>query len=604
MPGVEVGVGYVDIRPDMSKFGRQLKQQMGHDMAQAGADAGQSLKSSLTNAAKGAAKAFGAAFAAVKVKDFLGDAISAATDLQESLSKSNTVFGTSAVAISSWAENTATSIGLSRREALDAAGAFGNMFSQLGFGANQTADMSKQIVALAADFASFHNADITDVITAQQAAFRGEYDSLQRFLPVMNAATIEQEALRQTGKKTTNQLTAQEKALAAYTLMFSGAGDAMGDFARTSESAANQQRILSAEWTNAKTELGENLLPIMKSVVGFINDELLPAFRSLFGLEGTDPSSWSSKIREAFSDTFGFILGALQQTLRGLGNAFDAIPFGWGDSAAKDLRKAADELDRFRDIAHASTAELLEWSNATLNADMAAKLLAPSTQKVTAAVKDSIGVTKDSASATRDAAAAQRDLLGARREIADAERGLSKAQVDRDKAAAAFAILGTDTAREELADADEDLADARDHLADARDREADVLDRIGKLDEKSKTGTSTFVSGFNERTGAVKLLNNELGITQEKLTALQGDAGNILGRIDPAGGSGGGDFGFPIPPPPTATPGSFGINPSGNFGLGAVNVPKVDSRTINITNNFAEPVPDPTLVGKAVAWVL
>ena len=80
------------------------------------------------------------------------------------------------------------------------------------------------------------------MIEAQTAAFRGEYDSLQRFIPTINAANVEQKAMEQTGKENAEQLTASEKAAATYTLMLEGMGAAQGDFARTSDSAANRQR--------------------------------------------------------------------------------------------------------------------------------------------------------------------------------------------------------------------------------------------------------------------------------------------------------------------------------------------------------------------------
>src|SRR5690606_35639427 len=152
-------------------------------------------------------------------------------------------------------DDAAQNLGLAKGAALDAAGGFGNMFDQLGLTESASADMSKEIIGLAADFSSFHNADITEVLEAQSAAFRGEYDSLQRFLPLMSAATVEQKAMAMTGKENAGELTAQEKALATYQLMLEGAGAAQGDFAATSDQAANSQRIAAAEMENMRAEI-------------------------------------------------------------------------------------------------------------------------------------------------------------------------------------------------------------------------------------------------------------------------------------------------------------------------------------------------------------
>jgi hypothetical protein len=200
-----------------------------------------------------------------------GAAFNMAGDFNESFSKMSTVFGASAKDIEAWSKSSSTAMGLSQKEAIDAAGSFGNMFTQLGIGSDEAAGMSKEMIQLAADLGSFHNADITAVIEAQSAAFRGEYDSVQKFVPTINAASVEQKALAMGLAKSTKELDAQDKAIAVQALLMEGAGAATGDFARTADSAANQQRILTADFKNASTELGQNLLPIGQQVIGWLS---------------------------------------------------------------------------------------------------------------------------------------------------------------------------------------------------------------------------------------------------------------------------------------------------------------------------------------------
>lgn len=223
------------------------------------------------------AAAAGIGVGVVAVKGF----IDAASNMNETQSKSNTIFGENADAINQWASGSARDFGLSKQAALDNAASFGNMFTQLGIGTPIAADMSTQMVELAADFASFHNADITEVLAAQQAAFRGEYDAVQRFVPTINAANVEQKALAMTGKTLTSELTAQEKALATQALLMEGAGAAAGDFDRTSSGLANSTRTLSAMWADAQVKLGSLLLPAMTAVALFIVGTLIPGIESL-----------------------------------------------------------------------------------------------------------------------------------------------------------------------------------------------------------------------------------------------------------------------------------------------------------------------------------
>ncbi|MCI0632525.1 MAG: hypothetical protein L0206_01185, partial [Actinobacteria bacterium] len=203
-----------------------------------------------------------------------------ASDLNEALSASNTIFGTNAATIERWSQTAAKSFGVSQAEALTASTTFGNLFTQIGIGTDQVDDMSTSIVELASDFASFHNQDPVAVQDALAAAFRGEFDALQRFVPTINAAAVQQRALADSGKDSADALTEGEKAAATYALIMEGAGDALGDFDRTADSAANTQRTLAAEAKDASAQIGEQLLPIFARVVKAIRP-LLDAFTNL-----------------------------------------------------------------------------------------------------------------------------------------------------------------------------------------------------------------------------------------------------------------------------------------------------------------------------------
>ena len=66
------------------------------------------------------------------------------------------------------------------------------MFNQLGFTTGAASDMSQGMITLAADLGSFNDLPTADVLDAMNSAFRGEYDSLQRVIPTINAAAVQQ----------------------------------------------------------------------------------------------------------------------------------------------------------------------------------------------------------------------------------------------------------------------------------------------------------------------------------------------------------------------------------------------------------------------------
>jgi len=68
-----------------------------------------------------------------------------------------------------------------------------------------------------------------------------------------------------------NALTPQQKVLAAQALIYEQTSAAQGDFARTSDGLANQQRILDAQMENLKATIGQALLPVVLALVSTFN---------------------------------------------------------------------------------------------------------------------------------------------------------------------------------------------------------------------------------------------------------------------------------------------------------------------------------------------
>lgn len=228
----------------------------------------------------GVGKALVGAFAAAGVVNGIKSVVTSASDLNETVSKTQTIFGKSSPAILAWANGAAKSLGMSKQAALDGVSTFGNFFNQIGIGTKQSEKMSKAFVQAATDLGSFHNAAPVEVMDALSAATRGEYDSLQKYIPTINAAKVEQEALAATHKKSAKELTDQDKAMAVHSLVMKGQGKAAGDFARTQGSLANQQKILNAQMENAKATIGTYLLPLFTKIATYINTNVIPTVKT------------------------------------------------------------------------------------------------------------------------------------------------------------------------------------------------------------------------------------------------------------------------------------------------------------------------------------
>ena len=344
------------------------------------------------------AKTAAAAFATTKIVEFGREAINAAADMGETISKAGVLFGDAVGQVEAFAEGAAASLGQSKQEALDAAATFATFGKAAGLTGNELATFSTELTALASDIGSFQNADPSEVVQALGAALRGEAEPMRRFGVLLDDATMRQKALELGIIDTVkNALTPQQKILAAQALIFEQTGDAQGDFARTSDSLANQQRILAAEMKNVQAELGQALLPVMKQLAGIALD-VLGAFQSL-----PEPMQ---KLAGVTAIAGGAFLSA-SKTLQGLGmaagkanKALGAIGlliggavavYGLYSSSKREAKQATDDfvtaLEAEADGQKNATAEVL---TATLANERMQKILADtgvSVQEVAQAVR-------------------------------------------------------------------------------------------------------------------------------------------------------------------------------------------------------------------------
>jgi len=208
----------------------------------------------------------------VIIGKFLLDAVGSASDLSETVSKTNIVFGENADQVLGWSESAAESFGLSQSAALSAAGTYGNLFRAMEIGESASADMSTNLVELAGDLASFNNMDPTEVLEKLRSGLSGETEPLKSLGININEALLKEKAFELGLWDGVGTLDAGAKAQAAYALMVEQTSLAQGDFARTSDGLANQQRILKAKFQDIKDTLGTALLPLITDMASRFND--------------------------------------------------------------------------------------------------------------------------------------------------------------------------------------------------------------------------------------------------------------------------------------------------------------------------------------------
>ena len=267
----------IDIVADVQKLQQgvdQANKQLG------GLDASVKKVQGLTTAFAGvavAAKGFSIA------GGFINSATDAASNLEETLSKTNVLFGESATEVVKFASSAAKNFGQSKQQALDAAATFATFGKAAGLAGDDLVGFSTDFVGLASDLASFNNTSPEQAINAIGSALRGEAEPLRAYGVLLDDASLRQAALELGIVSTTkNALTPQQKVLAAQELIYKQTTAAQGDFGRTSDGLANSTRILEAEQADLNTNLGKTFLPVMK----LVNDAMRVAVGVFTSLPG------------------------------------------------------------------------------------------------------------------------------------------------------------------------------------------------------------------------------------------------------------------------------------------------------------------------------
>lgn len=204
----------------------------------------------------------------------------AASNLNESMSKVQVVFGDSVKAVEDFASTSAKNLGMSKQAALEASGTFGNLFTTMGMGKEPAAEMSTGLVKLAADLASFNNMDPQEVLEKLRSGLVGEVEPLRSLGVNLTVAAVQAKAMEMGLADAGGQVNQSAMIQARYALILEQTTTAQGDFARTADGMANKTRTAKAQLIDSAAVLGEKLLPYAIQAVDWVT-RLATAFANL-----------------------------------------------------------------------------------------------------------------------------------------------------------------------------------------------------------------------------------------------------------------------------------------------------------------------------------
>lgn len=213
----------------------------------------------------------GGAFAVGKLAQFGKECVELGSDLTEVQNVVDVTFTTMSDKVNEFAKNAMTSAGLSETMAKRYVGTFGAMSKSFGFSEAQAYDMSTALTQLTGDVASFYNISQDLAYIKLKSVFTGETETLKDLGVVMSQSALDQYALANGYGKTTSEMTEQEKVALRLAFVQKQLSAASGDFIRTSDSWANQVRVMQLQLQSLKATVGQGLINIFTPILKVIN---------------------------------------------------------------------------------------------------------------------------------------------------------------------------------------------------------------------------------------------------------------------------------------------------------------------------------------------
>lgn len=199
------------------------------------------------------------------------DAIDISSSLTEVENVVRTTFGNYEKLIQDFSKTSIQDFGMSELTAKQVASRFQAMGTAMGFSQGKMADMSLQLTKLTADMASFYDMEQSDVARNLQAVFTGETEPLRKYGLDLTQATLKEWAMKQGLDADISSMTQAEKTMLRYQYVMANTAAAQGDFARTSDTWANQIRILKQSFEQLAAIIGGALINAFKPFVRTLN---------------------------------------------------------------------------------------------------------------------------------------------------------------------------------------------------------------------------------------------------------------------------------------------------------------------------------------------
>lgn len=238
--------------------------------------------SEVKSAVSGLRKAF-KALMANRIGKYLSDSIKESISYIERLNLFRVAVGDSADEMTRFINKMSEALGLDSSTLIKTTGVFRLLASSIGL-ANEQADLlAKNFTKAAVDIASLYELPVADAVEKLRAGLVGLPKPLRDIGIVLTVARLEQEAMALGITESVRNMSEANKVGLRYIAVMKQMKAAMGDFANTIESPANQLRIMQEQLTRLSRAVGNLFINTLAKILPYLNGFIM-ALRSIIEL--------------------------------------------------------------------------------------------------------------------------------------------------------------------------------------------------------------------------------------------------------------------------------------------------------------------------------
>ncbi|MDK2899592.1 MAG: hypothetical protein PWQ45_94 [Thermosipho sp. (in: thermotogales)] len=237
-----------------------------------GVDRLKQKNNSLEDSIKKIGLAIGTAFGGYAALNAFKKSIALASDLEETTSKLNVVFGDLSKTQLSWIDKQSQLLGRSKLELARYTSDMQNLFVGFGYARDEAQGLSNNLVKLGYDLASFNNLSDEQTLRNLTSGLVGEHQALKSLGVVVNEVILKEEARKLGLSENIQELDEATKIQLRYNAVVSQSQDAIGDVIRTGDSYANQLKRLQGNVQDLGATFGSKFIPILADGIKKINE--------------------------------------------------------------------------------------------------------------------------------------------------------------------------------------------------------------------------------------------------------------------------------------------------------------------------------------------